>query len=213
MSASLIRWTVLALIYASFHIWYGGNGEPLNDAEVEHYVERAVEIMGPEAETMVRDFAASDDGKAFINVNLNKYRDKPEYLDGRHVDVSSAQVEQLYIRDVAPRLFARAGHPLIVVEPFGVLGGHGDFEAIAWDKVTFIRYRSRRDLLEFVLETDWKSDAEHKYAALLANQSMPAAPTMSLVGVRLVPFLLLVCIGLLLDRWFGRKAAQKPSAS
>ena len=78
MSASRIRWVVIVLIYAAFHLWYGGNGRPLTADEVDHYVERAVEVLGPDAEGRFREFASTDDGKQFVMVNLNKYRERPE---------------------------------------------------------------------------------------------------------------------------------------
>ena len=41
MNPSLMRWLVIALIYASFHFWYGGSGDPMTPKEVEHYVSLA----------------------------------------------------------------------------------------------------------------------------------------------------------------------------
>lgn len=61
-----------------------------------------------------------------------------------------------------------------------------------------------------LLETDWSEDVEHKWAALERQHHLPATPQVMLVGVRLVPFLLLVCIGLLLDRVFGRGPKHRP---
>ena len=46
-------------------------------------------------------------------------------------------------------------------------------------------------------------------AALERNHHLPAIPRVMLVGVSLVLFLLLVCIGLLLDRIFGRAPEHK----
>jgi hypothetical protein len=84
------------------------------------------------------------------------------------------------------------------------LGSHGDAARTEWDIITFIRYRSRADFLEFILESNWNADVEHKWAALEDNHYLPAAPQVVLVGVRSYLFLLLLCIGLILDRVFGR---------
>jgi hypothetical protein len=35
MTAMRIRWAVLALLYLSFHLWYGGSGDPISPAEME----------------------------------------------------------------------------------------------------------------------------------------------------------------------------------
>ncbi|MFT4518646.1 MAG: hypothetical protein ACI9JM_001031 [Halioglobus sp.] len=160
MSASGIRWGVIALLYAAFHLWYGGSGSPLTDDEVDYYVERATDMFGPDAEQPFRKFASTDDGNEFVNVNLNKYRDKPKYRDGREADETSEEIEGRYLSKIAPDLTMQAAHPLIVVKPIVVLGGEADIERTAWDSVTFIRYRyrSRGDFLEFILESDWNEN-------------------------------------------------------
>ena len=52
--ASRIRWVAIAVIYAVFHFWYGGNGSPLTAEEVDYYVERATEVIGPDASEKAR---------------------------------------------------------------------------------------------------------------------------------------------------------------
>jgi hypothetical protein len=42
-----------------------------------------------------------------------------------------------------------------IVNASRIRWGTGDFEPTEWDIVTFIRYRSRADFLEFILESDW----------------------------------------------------------
>ena len=208
MTASRIRWVVIFLLYAVFHVWYGGNGSPLSADEVEHYASRARELGGPDVEERFRKFASSDDGKQFVMVNLNKYRERPEYRDGREVDLSSREVEQLYLADVIPELLVRACHPVIVVDPILTIAGEGDFERTAWERIALARYRSRRDFLEIFLET--QVGTVHKWAALERSHTMPSVPRIWGVGVRVVPFLLLLCVGLLLDRIFGARRSGHP---
>ena len=93
------------------------------------------------------------------------------------------------------------------------MGGEGDFERTKWDRVNFIRYRSRRDFLEFILDPSWEKGVEHKWAALERTHTLPSTPSIWMVGVRLIPFLLLVCIGLLLDRISGRMVSPDPERS
>ena len=139
--------------------------------EVDDYVERAIEEMGPDASERIREFASTDDGKELVMVNLNKYRERPSYPDGREVNMSSREVVELYVADAAFKLLMRASHPLIGVEPIVSLGGEGDFERTKWDRVNFIRYRSRRDFLEFILDPSWEKGVEHKWAALERTHS------------------------------------------
>ena len=211
MTASRIRWAVILLLYATFHVWYGGNGSPLSEDEVEYYAARAREVGGPEVEARFRKFASSDDGKEFVMVNLNKYRERPEYEDGRDVDLSSREVEQLYHADVVPKLLARACHPVIAVDALPTIAGEGEFERTDWERVALARYRSRRDFLDIFLETNSPADTVHKWASLERSQTMPSVPRVWGVGIRVVPFLLLLCVGLLLDRLFGGRRSGLPS--
>ena len=211
MTASRIRWVVIFLLYAVFHVWYGGNGSPLSADEVEHYAARARELAGPEAEERFRKFASSDDGKQFVMVNLNKYRERTKYRDGREVDQSPREVERLYLADVLPKLLVRACHPVIVVDPILTIAGEGEFERTDWERIALARYRSRRDFLEIMLESNWEEGGVHKWAALERTHTMPTVPRLWGVGIRVVPFLLLLCVGLLLDRIFGASRSGHPN--
>jgi hypothetical protein len=204
MTASKIRWSFLALLYVVFHFWYGGNGTPLTPNEVTRFIELA-ETLGPEAAGKFKQFALSDDGREFVMVNLNQYRDQPIYKDGRSTDETSEEVETKYTSQMLRRLLARASHPLISVEPIQNFPGEGEVKRTLWDRVTMVRYRSRRDFLEIVLMYNFHEDVQHKWAALLNTHSLPSTPRISWVGVRLIPFLALLCLGLILDRWLGRK--------
>jgi hypothetical protein len=96
ITASRIRWAVIVLIYATFHFWYGGNGSPMTDSEVAHYVDLANQRGDFESVKRIEEFASTDDGKEYVAVNLNKYREKPGYRDGREVDpdATSQEIEQ-----------------------------------------------------------------------------------------------------------------------
>jgi len=198
VTASRIRWLVLALVYGAFYVWYGGSGTPLSDAEVERFVAIAAE-RDERAAAVIREFASSDDGVEFVMVNLNQYREGPEYADGRAVSGSSKEIETRYISKIVPRLFARACHPLLGVDPI-VHMGLGEAVRHPWDRATMVRYRSRRDFLEFMLSPEFDVDVDHKVAALERTHVFPSTPVISFATVRTVPLLLLVIVGLLLDR-------------
>ena len=209
LTASRVRWVLLAGIYAIFLSWYGGSGDPISPEEIKEYA-AIVDARNPggsspegddsEVSADLRRFIETDDGQEFVMVNLNVYRDEPHYTDDRKAAGSAEEVAQQYTSKIAPRLFARACHPLLMVEPAVHIGGIGDFERQDWSRVTLVRYRSRRDFVEFVLEQDYAQDIDHKWAALSRSHAMAATPRISFATVRLVPLLILVVIGLLLDR-------------
>jgi hypothetical protein len=216
LTASRIRWAALAAIYAAFYFWYGGSGDPISPEEVEQYMarfaertaEQRAEGRGPnrgevDFSANLRRLLETDDGQEFVMLNLNVYRDAPEYSDdieGSEAIASAAEAEDEYQRRVAPLLLSRACHPLVGVEPALLLGGTGDFERQEWSFASMVRYRSRRDFVEFILTPEFSQDVDHKWAALSRSTSMVTVPVVSFATVRLVPLLILVVIGLLLDR-------------
>ena len=197
MTASRIRWLIILLVYGAFHFWYGGNGEPMTQEEVEHYVSPAA-LRSPDSVERIRTLASTDDGKVFVMVNLNRYRPVPKYSDGRDVSANSQEVEQLYISTVLPMLLARACHPIIVTNP--VVTMVGSVERTQCDRIVIARYRSRQDFLEIILDPKFNAGVEHKWAALETSHTMATVPQVWGVGIRVVPLLLLVILGLVLDR-------------
>ena len=162
--------------------------------------------VSPETAERVRQVASTDDGKEFVMVNLNRYRPEPSYADGRVVSGSSQEVEQRYVSTVVPMLLARACHPIVVTDP--VVNMVGSADRILWDRVALARYRSRQDFLEIILDPEFNVGVEHKWAALGTSHTMLTVPQVWGVSVRLVPFLLLVVIGLLLDRYAAARASD-----
>jgi hypothetical protein len=216
LTASHIRWAILAVIYAVFFFWYGGSGDPISPEEAEKYMsrfeersaEQNAERRGPDrgdfdVRSNMRRFMETDDGQEFVMLNLNVYRDAPEYrddVDGSEAIASAAAAEDEYQRRIAPLLFSRACHPLVMVEPAHFLGGIGDFERQDWNLASMVRYRSRRDFVEFILTPEFSQDVDHKWAALSRSTAMVTVPVISFATIRLVPLSFLIIIGLLLDR-------------
>ena len=220
MTASRIRWAILAVIYGAFYLWYGGSGDPMSPEDVQRYMaifeergaEQTAEGRGSDdgdfdVRMDIRRFMETDDGQEFVMLNLNVYRDAPAYADdveGSEAIASAAEAEDEYQRRVGPLLFQRACHPIVAVEPAMFLGGIGDFERQDWSFASMVRYRSRRDFVEFILTPEFSQDVDHKWAALSRSTGMATVPVMSFATVRLVPLLILIVLGLLLDRGGAR---------
>lgn len=200
-------WFPLAALYALFLYWYGGTGAPLSEAEIRAFTERIERTApNPEAADRLLEFARTDDGREFYMVNLNRYRAEPRYADGRDAgDASAEEVDSRYAREMIPRLLARACHPWVIVEPIQTLADHPGVPR--FDRVTLVRYRSRRDFLEVVVSDTWRVDAEHKWAALEVAHSFPARPVISLLGPRAALLGALFAVGVAL-RAAGRRRGR-----
>lgn len=221
MTASRIRWAIFAALYAAFYVWYGGSADPISPEEALQYkarfeariAEQVAQGRGAppddgRAAPNLSEFIETDDGREFVMLNLNVYRDAPSYADdveGHEAIESAAAAEDEYQRRIAPLLFKRACHPIAAVEPAVLLGGIGDFERQDWSYASMVRYRSRRDFLEFILEPAFARDVNHKWAALGRSTAMATVPATNWASFRLVPLLILVVLGLLLDRIGARK--------
>ena len=111
-----------------------------------------------------------EDDNMFYMLNVNKYREKAEYDDGRETGLSGREAGQLYnpMPDVA-----RAGGGLVyagnVIEQ---LAGKGP----ARDTVGIVMYPSRAKLMEMSSSSDWRNTAQHKTASLEMAQIMVTTP-------------------------------------
>jgi hypothetical protein len=203
------RWLLLGALYAGFLFWYGGWGAPLSADEMQQLAARMEAVVpSPEARAVLTEFARTDDGREFFMVNLNRYRAEPSYADGRPTGGASAQeVEARYVDRMLPRLLLRACHPWVATVPIVALAGTP--EPWALDRITVVRYRSRRDFLDIVVTADWAEDAEHKWAALESAHSYATRPFLALPGPRAIVLALLLVVGLLLRS--ARRRAPRAS--
>jgi hypothetical protein len=176
----------LAALYFVFLVWYGGNGKPLSQAEVDRFL-RAFESLGrgPEREAAldaVRALVAGDDGKEFVMHNLVRYRPKAVYPPGYGFDDDPRAADRRYARAIIRPLLRHASVMVFVgrrsgsfIEPAG---------ADRWHYVAMVRYRSRRDFLRFALAIERDDIVVHKWAAIEKTHIFPVRPLVSLIFVR-----------------------------
>jgi hypothetical protein len=188
-----IGWAVLLLIlYGIFWIWYGGNGDPLSQAEGEAMIKQMEQTYGMTVEdapegSMIRNLTAmlpNDDGKEFYAVNL----------ETRKKGTAALESESKYSDIVVPLLFERGGHPVFMSERAGLmLGKYGD----KVDRVAVVRYRSLRDLMDMILDPAMLVGRKFKYGALEHTEVFITRPTITFVQVRLLVGLLFLIVGII----------------
>lgn len=177
----------LAVLYAFFWLWYGGQGRPLSDTEIWHYLARFDEIGPGDGSLRVRaQFEAwmrKDDGNEFFMVNLI---DEPADL----------AKEAAYNEAILPQLFLRASFPVFMVRPFTDFiepEGHH-----TWDVVAVMRYRSLRDLLDVIAGPDAARLRDLKEGSVAKTHVFPAHMVFSFVWVRFLVAVLFVALGIAL---------------
>lgn len=193
---SVVRWGVLAVLWLAFTLWYTNLSGPLSDAEIDAWLARAAE-QGRQGETLARleRFMREDDGRHFVMVNaLDLAPEGAEENLGR------------YMAHMWPALLSRACHPIFagsaIAEALDLSGiGEAAGGAQVWDQGALMRYRSRRDLVEIALDPAFEAPHAFKLAALTKTIAFPVAPALNPADPRLLSLLVLLVIGLAVDRF------------
>ncbi len=195
-------WGVLAFVYGLFFYWYTSFGGPLSDEEISRYVS-LIESRGAGSEDIerMRTFLENDSGDDFVMVNIIELNETPVAVPGVDPTESSSQVLGRYMAYMWPALLSRASHPVIfgaaAAESMDVWGIDG---AEKWSQAAFMRYRSRRDMMEIATNPDFQGPHEYKIAAMAKTIAFPADPWMSAGDPRLLLALVFVIVGLLFGR-------------
>lgn len=205
-------WAIAALAYLAFLCWHEPwFVRPLTRAEVQAAFDGplAKAKLHPGERELLQTFFSSDDGRAFYNINLMQYRVQAQYPDGQARDgiVSGRDANTAYSNVVIPLLLERAGYPVFGSTKTSNLMMSADAGADFFEDLAVVRYRSRRDMLEMVLDPRFLAGAPHKFASLEKNIASPSIPFIVVDARALVAVLLLV-ITLLWTARFG--AQQRP---
>lgn len=197
----LLLWLVPAILYGLFWIWYTPLGGPLTAAEIEHFAATLeANGSGPERIDKFRRFFAGDDGGHFVMVNVLDMADTPAPMPATGPDASAADLMGHYMEHMYAQLLLRACHPVFVgAAAFDSLDIVGIEGAESWDRAALMRYRSRRDLMDIVLDPVTAERHEYKVAALEKTVAIPVTPQLFLSDLRLVLGLALLALAGVLD--------------
>jgi uncharacterized protein (DUF1330 family) len=144
----------------------------MSTAEIEEYVSQMEKnLVQPAAEkagfiARVREWAAGDDGKPVLMVNLMRYRDQLGPLpEGVQFRGTPQQANELYEQRVAPLALKRGEYPLVGGETqAGSLTGSGN-NLKAMDRVVVMRAPNRRAFMDFMADPAYGPNVAYKHAA------------------------------------------------
>ena len=177
---TFLAWIPAIIVYGLFLAWHRNWGGPLRAAEISSIMQR---LEASEAGTSgrnelqtMRGFLEADDGREFYMLNL--VRVAPGEVKGPDGIVRPArEVIEGYTKVFMPSLFARGGYPAIVARK---QGGYFDAWGVeadpGWSIIGYMRYRSRRDLAELVLDPRFGGAHDFKFAAMPNTFSFPTQP-------------------------------------
>lgn len=183
---SLIIFSTALGLYALLWVWYVGFGRKVSPAlltEVEQVMAGDDGGLTETHKKNIRHFLENDDGKDFVMVNL---------LAIKQPKRESLPLLDKYAKVFLGSLLKRAGHPIARAS---AAAGKIEFlnvpEAEEWDAALLVRYRSRRDFAEMIIET-WGSEHHgFKLAALDRTFAFPASNWFVLGGPKLLLALVL----------------------
>jgi hypothetical protein len=202
---SVIVWGALVTLWGVFFFWYTSFGGPLTAEEIARFMAQAESAeRSPEEIAAIRSFLENDTGDDFVMVNVIEMHERPVQVPGVDPSETSSDVLNKYMAFMWPALLSRACHPVITgsaaapaLDVWGIDG------AEQWSQAAFMRYRSRRDMLEIAGNPDFQGPHEFKIAAMAKTIAFPADPWMSMGDPRFILALIFTIAGLLLTRARG----------
>lgn len=169
-------WLLVPVIYACFSLWYFNWRGPIPAVEVEKYMQVFNSAEGSQHtdETVFRRFLEEDDGGEFVMANLVELHqgDVSHPVSGEKMSASRLIAE--YFQPFSLALLKRGGHPVYQARTIGGNIDSWNAEGNASFSVSaMMRYKSRRDLVELVLDPAFADSHVHKLAAIERTISYP----------------------------------------
>ena len=183
-----IIWIVMAVLYTVFWLWYSGIKGKLSQAEVEYYMQQ-FESKGVNADNLsnLRHFLAKDDGREWFMINL---------LELKSPKRESSKLLQRYTKTFMAGMLRRAGHPFFVaIAAAKNIENLNCHEADNWTSTGIVRYRSRRDCAETLLDTFGSDHHADKLASLTKTLAFPATANVLMGSPRVLVAMSAALIG------------------
>ena len=187
MDITLI-WIVVAVLYAVFWLWYSGTKGKLSQTEVESYMQQ-FESKGVNADNLsnLRHFLEKDDGREWFMINL---------LELKSPKRESSKLLQRYTKTFMAGMLRRAGHPFFVaIAAAKNIENLNCHEADNWTSTGIVRYRSRRDCAETLLDTFGSDHHADKLASLTKTLAFPATANLLMGSPRVIVAMSAALIG------------------
>jgi len=168
-------WLNCGLLYAVFFGWYTSFGGPLTEQEIDQYLVHFEQRgIAPQQQRMLEQFMRADTGDDFAMVNVIDMHETPLQVDGVEPGESSSDVLGRYMQYMYPALFARASHPVFFGDAanraMDLMNAPG---MERWSQGALMRYRSRRDVVQMVLDPAFTDGHKFKLAAIQRTISYP----------------------------------------
>ena len=167
----IVIWIIALSLYALFWLWYCGVKGRLSKHEAEIFIS-SFEAKGLSESALlnIREFLEQDDGREFFMVNL---------LEIKSPKRESQKLLMGYFKKFMSGMIPRGGHPLFLAKAAAKTIENLNCEhADNWSSVGIIRYRSRRDFAQIVLDTFGSEHHADKLLSLKKTLAFPSTTTL-----------------------------------
>ena len=175
-------WILVPIVYGLFSLWYFNRKGPLSPQEIDQLMASFDEVDGSrhtDADTF-RQFLEADDGREFVMLNqVQLHEHEIEHPQSGKTMSASALLGE-YFGPFALSLVKRGGHPVFQARTVGGNIDSWNAEAnVGFGTTAMMRYKSRRDLVELVLDPAFADAHVYKLAAIDRTVSYPTRIMMS----------------------------------
>lgn len=133
---------------------------------------KVVNQLNPTPERMEEFFGGEEDG-AFVMVNLLKFKDKAEYVDGPETDLSGAEAYALYGAAVVKCLADVGGKPHYAGPVTGLMLGKVEEN---WDMIGLAEYPSLEAMKTMIMSPEYEKITVHRTAGLAGQLNIKTKP-------------------------------------
>ena len=206
MRVILKIWIPTSIIYISFFLWYTNLGGKLTSEEIDFFSKKMFENqlessnMNEDTRTVFLDFMKNDTGNQFIMVNVIKLNDDPPNVKGANPGEDAVSLIGRYMEFMYPELLIRASHPIFAGSSVGKVMDKVGIEGLDnWDRAALMRYKSRRALMEIVINPEMTGRHDFKIAAIKHTLAYPVEVQLNPADPRGIFLLILVILGLIIQ--------------
>ena len=175
-------WIFVPVLYGVFSLWYFNWQGPLSTEEIDRIMATFTELEGSKQTdaAVFRKFLEADDGGEFVMLNQVHLHDGKvaHPLTGKPTNASD--ILQGYFGPFALALLKRGGHPVFQATTVGGNVDSWNADAnVGFGTTAMMRYKSRRDLVELVLDPAFSDGHIYKLAAIERTVSYPTKVMLS----------------------------------
>ena len=169
-------WILVPIFYGLFSLWYFNWQGLVTQAEIDEFLDSFAELEdGKHTEqAVIRKFLEEDDGKEFVMLNLIQLHEGKVSHPVTGEKQKPRELITNYFRSVSLALMKRGGHPVFQARTVG--GNIDSWNAdsnVGFMATSMMRYKSRRDLIELLIDPAFADSHLYKLAAIERTISYP----------------------------------------